>query len=250
MTVKKTRAAISIVLVEPEKPVNVGLVARSMACYGLPDLRIVGSPKITEHVDAKKTAKNSEAILTGVKYFSTLDEAIADSHYALGFTRRVREPGQRMETLSDTLMHWTPNRTHTALIFGRESQGLFQSETLSLSHLVTIPMEDDKISLNLSHAVAIALYVFNEKKEQKFSELKRESNVDSNDEIFPALRNEAQLFLSELLMKLESSAFFKDGKREAQINYVKILMQRLNPTQSEIQFLTGMLQKLNVKNKS
>lgn len=233
-----------VVLVAPEIPANIGFVARAMACYGIANLRIVQSPKITEHAEARKTAKGSEFILDSAEYFSDLNLAIADCNYAYGFTRRLRESGQKMESLQTASENWLPVSAKTGLIFGRESQGLSQAETLSLSHLVTIPMCDEKLSLNLSHAVSIALYAFHQKILAHTALCLSQGLSSDPQNAVPPLRLENQLILDQLLHALEDKNFFKGGKDDAQKNYVKQLWQRLNPNQSEFNFLSGLVKKI------
>ena len=153
---------LCVVLVGPEQAANVGFAARTMACYGLADLRIVGSPGIAADGAARKTGKAVPETLDGARYFASLAEAIADCTQACGFTRRTREPSQRIEDLDETARAWRSRAGNgiTALVFGRESQGLFREETLLLTHLVRIPLPSETLSLNVSHALAIGLYAF------------------------------------------------------------------------------------------
>src|SRR4051812_40561483 len=91
---------LTLVLAGPELAVNVGFVARAMACYGLRDLRIVGSPGIATDGAARKTGKSALDILEAARYFPSLDLAIADCGGAYGFTRRARDPAQKVGELA------------------------------------------------------------------------------------------------------------------------------------------------------
>ncbi len=236
---------IAVVLVGPEQASNVGFVARTLACYGIADLRIVGSPGIEGGEAARKTAKGAPSVLASARHFETLASAISDCGFAFGFTRRTREPAQPILDLEEAVAFWhpQPHDLTTALVFGRESQGLFREETLALSHLVRIPMPDEVLSLNLSHAVAIALYAFNAHSQ---GDPESNSTADADAKAPDGLpsREENGAILRDLLAGLEQRGCFRGGKDAAQREYIRILWQRLQPTRRELDFLAGMLKRL------
>jgi TrmH family RNA methyltransferase len=229
---------LSVVLVGPELAANVGFTARAMACYGLSDLRIVGSPGIATDGAARKTGAAALDILEKARYFPSLDLAIAECGAAFGFTRRQRDPAQPIEDLAAAARAWRDSSgAHpSALVFGRESQGLFREESLLLTHLVRIPMPAETLSLNLSHAVAIALYAF------VGESLPAPSVADPAG--LPSRAQDAAA-LERLLGRLQSTGFFKGGKQEAQREHVRLLWQRLRPDARELDFLAGILKKLS-----
>ncbi len=250
-------SALCVVLVGPEQAANVGFVARTMACYSLTDLRIVGSPGIAADGAARKTGKAVPELLESVRYFPSLEAAIADCASAYGFTRRGRDPAQSIEEVRGSALVWRSTASSsqaTALVFGRESKGLFREETILLSHLVRIPTPSDTISLNLSHAVAIALHEFSgthgipgtgipQGTVPAGSQVSPGDSAGGSPESNPT-RGEASQALEGLLEKLEAGGFFKGGKEEAQREYVRLLWQRLRPNRRETEFLSGLLRNL------
>lgn len=257
---------MTVILVGPEQGANVGFVARTMACYGVTDFRIVGAPGIAADEGAKKTGKAGSHLLESVRYFENAASAVADCNFSFGFTRRPREPGQRIQDLEDAVTDWRKTRVQnsltvspsfanlrTALVFGRESQGLFRDETTALSHLVRITMPGESLSLNLSHAVAIGLYAFlgtgvdrkagaEIESVDSVSESGSESERDYMDG-YPS-QGENNAILEKLLAGLEASGYFRGGKEAAQRESTRFLWQRLRPTRRELEFLAGMLRRL------
>jgi tRNA/rRNA methyltransferase len=221
------------VLAGPEQPANVGFTARAMACYGLDDLRIVGRPGIAAAEAARKTASGGEAVLESAACFNDLAAAVADADVALGFSRRARDPSQRIHDLEEA-PSLSAGSIRTALVFGCESQGLSREETLRCSHLVRIPMASETLSLNLSHAVAIALYAMSPGQAAKAPAPASER----------ATLGESERILSESLSLLARKEAFRPAKAEAQTEYLRLLWQRLQPTRAELEFLAGMLKKL------
>lgn len=262
---------LTVVLVGPELAANVGFAARALACYGLSDLRIVGSPGIAADGAARKTGAAALGILETARSFPSLDLALADCGAAYGFTRRARDPSQPVADLSAAAREWraAPGPRPAALVFGRESKGLFREETLLLTHLVRIPMVSETLSLNLSHAIAIALYGFvgdglppRGEEERDAKEPRAASTMpdgegsgaegagraerkraDGNG-VLPGRAADAAT-LDRLMVRLESGGFFKGGKQEAQREHVRLLWQRLRPDERELDFIAGLLRSLS-----
>lgn len=255
---------LTIVLARPEIPANVGFIARNMACHGLTDLRIVGSPGSALHPDAIRTASGEEAILETAREYPDLDAALADCLYALGFSRRVRDPGQRILDLPEAAGRFgayaapevsseqstAPSPGKMAMVFGRESQGLSREETFRCTHLVSIPLPGPMLSLNLSHAVAIALYAFFGGRTAVFGD---PTAVFGDRAAIPAVGNpadevlplgESEKILSAVITRLLEGGQLKPAKAEAHVDYLRILWQRLQPTRREVEFLAGLLEKL------
>lgn len=245
-------------MVGPEQAANVGFAARTMACYGLSDLRIVGSPGIAADGAARKTGKAVPETLDGARYFASLGDAIADCTQACGFTRRTREPSQRIEDLDAAARQWRSRAGNgaTSLVLGRESQGLFREETLLLTHLVRIPLPSETLSLNVSHALAIGLYAFTTSAESGSASSAPGSSAPAASAVpiapaassaaaepFPT-QGESAKVLTDLLANLDAKGFFKGGKQEAQREYARLLWQRLQPNRRELDFLAGLLRSL------
>jgi len=151
---------ISIVLVEPQGPINVGSVCRSMMNFGVSDLRLVNPCYDYRSLESRRMALKAESILNQAAVFQSLRAALSDCHLAFGTTRRFgryREafltPGQSAaQALSQ------PPDSTVAFVFGREDRGLHTCELDLCQAFVTIPTDSGYPSMNLSHAVALFLY--------------------------------------------------------------------------------------------
>jgi TrmH family RNA methyltransferase len=149
---------IKVILVEPEIPENVGFVVRTMHCYGISQLALVRKPRYRARSLAFKTGHVGNEILKQAQYTSTVEEAIADCQYAVGFSRRHRKNiGIRSYTLQEAAP-LLPFPQKVALVFGKESQGLSTEDCLPMDRMIHIPMVDEVLSLNLSHAVTVVLH--------------------------------------------------------------------------------------------
>lgn len=244
-----------------------------MACHGLADLRIVGSPGLLFHPDAVRTSSGEEQILHAAREFDSMESALADCAFALAFSRRARDPGQRVLDLPEIIPQFAPFASsepavgpsgRIALVFGCESQGLSRDETFHCSHVVRIPLPGPLLSLNLSHAVAIALYAFfggapgGADLGKEITEEIKMGAARSNPGRVVAADLASQVTTGEVLSLAESEKIltavidrlgerghFRPAKAEAQVEYLRILWQRLQPTKREVEFLAGLLKKLS-----
>lgn len=149
-----------VVLVEPRYEGNVGAAARVCANFGAEDLVVVEGPELTDRADIM--AMHAEELLEDATRVDTLEEALEGAHLSVGFTaepatkpqdhRRASiglpEAAQRARAMEGT----------TALVFGREDDGLSLGELTGVDLVSTIPVAPAYPSMNLSHAVAVGLY--------------------------------------------------------------------------------------------
>ncbi len=150
---------ISIVLVEPQSPGNIGMVCRAMKNMGLRELRLVRPCRI-DHLDAIKFAVSARDVLEKAVEFPTLADALADCAVSVATTRRHGKYRQEIMTPEEvaTKLKLLGMEQQIAIVFGREDSGL-TTEELSLCTLqATIPTGDPFGSLNLAQAVLIFCY--------------------------------------------------------------------------------------------
>ena len=222
----------TVVLCRPEIPENIGSVARCMMTFGLDDLRIVESKRLAPESRAYMTARDAETILNSAKYFETLSDAVADCQQAFGFTRRGREKNQTVHELSEVEGNF--EKSKTALVFGCESNGLAQDEILQATHLVRIASVDSELSLNLSHAVAIALYALVPQYSKSVEQVSDRPTL-----------GESHAALEQMLDALDRNGFLAKGNKEAvRREKVALMWQRFHPTKQELDFLSGALRAL------
>jgi tRNA/rRNA methyltransferase len=150
----------SIILVEPQGPLNIGSVCRAMANFGFNDLRLV-NPQADHLCDeARRMAVKATPLLENASLFTSLPEALADCHFSMATTRRLgkyrRDLLQPEQAARELLPLSVQGRV--GLVFGREDHGLFTAELDLCQRLITIPTHDDLPSMNLAQAVTLCLY--------------------------------------------------------------------------------------------
>lgn len=154
------RDLFRVVLVEPKYAGNVGATARVCANFGVEDLVIVEGPELTDAADMM--AVHADELLAETRNVSTLEEALAGTSVAVGFTAEVADKLQ--DHVRDGLaLPQAADRARAmkgrlALVFGREDDGLSIDELEVMDLVTKIPVDPDYPSMNLSHAVAVGLY--------------------------------------------------------------------------------------------
>jgi len=150
---------ISIILVEPQYPGNIGMVCRAMKNMGFGQLRLV-NPCDYDHPEAHKFAVSARDVLENATLFPSLQEALADSPLSVGTTRRHGK--YRPEICSPDLVARKilseQGQYRAALVFGREDSGLTTDELSLCRWQATIPSSTEYGSLNLAQSVLIFCY--------------------------------------------------------------------------------------------
>ncbi len=151
---------LTIVLVSPRNPLNIGAAARAMANFGFARLAVVAPYE--EHWREAKSAVGASDLLRSAKRVERLTEAVADCTLVIGTGtlehRRPEQPVIPLPELTPIVDAELARGGRVALVFGSEKRGLTR-EDLALCHaLVEIPTDPRQPSMNLGQAVAVCLY--------------------------------------------------------------------------------------------
>ena len=150
---------VSIILVRPKFPENIGSVARAMKNTGLSRLMVVNGC-FPVHPSAYKLASGAEDILERAEEFFTLGEAISEMGWVVGTTSRggkERYPDFTPEALAKKLIPIS-QKNLIGVAFGSEKEGLTNEELSLCQFYVRIPSVESFPSLNLAQAVLVVCY--------------------------------------------------------------------------------------------
>lgn len=151
---------ITLVIVEPQHPGNIGSICRTCKNMGISNLILVNP--IEYLVDETfKLGWASEDIIRAAKRVDTLDEALEGMHLVIGTTQRQREqhpPLVSPKDIAGTLSSMSESEKKIAILFGRENNGLTNEELLKCQWISRIPSQSDHPALNLSQAVMVYAY--------------------------------------------------------------------------------------------
>ncbi len=151
-----------VVLVRTQGPRNAGLAARAAANFGPVELVFCAPVRrdLLEHPEFAEMSHGVDPSIVTIDVAATVDDALADCTYAVGFTARFREHRQ-VTRWGDVRTEIAPRaadpRERVALVFGNERFGLSADEAAPLADLVWIPTTTAHASINLGAAVTIVL---------------------------------------------------------------------------------------------
>jgi TrmH family RNA methyltransferase len=223
---------VTVVLHEPQDPVNIAAIVRAMKNMGVRDLRLV-DPVPYDPVRIEGIAHDTADVVSRIRHFSSLDDALADCVHVAAFTRRRRaakraaaDPRRTAETL---LAHALGGPV--AVVFGREDHGL-PNDALDRAHIVTTIPTTDHASLNLAQAVLIALYELH----LAAADATRVIAPPKHDAP-PATAEQYEMLFSDAERALVAIEFFKTRYPEHILRSIRSLAHRADPDAREIALL-------------
>ncbi|MDB4914122.1 MAG: hypothetical protein JWM95_1766 [Gemmatimonadetes bacterium] len=226
---------ISVVLFEPQNPINIGATVRAMKNMGCSSLRLV-RPCAYDPVRLEGIAHDTWDIIHGIQHFGDFDSAVADCVRLVGFTARRRAAKWRIldprQAAEDALAYTDAGRV--GIVFGREDHGL-PNEVLDRLHAaVTIPTTTHA-SLNLAQAVLIALYELHLAAGDATRVLR-----GPRKEAPPATADLFERYFGEIQHMLDSVQFFKTRYPEHIMRSIRAITYRSEPDDRELSLLRAM----------
>lgn len=228
---------IYVVFVECETPGNVGFLARTMANFGLKNLVLINPPTLTK--EAYYQATHGKYIVENAKIFPTLDDfyqsqridfKVASTGMAGGSYNLSRIP-IKPEELGKSIN--VSNKT--AILFGREGNGLTNKEIDECDICVSIPTDPTYPIMNISHAAAIIFYELFKNKH----EFGVEGLVESSD-----LEKE---YLVKDMQELIDYLDIPEHKKKNGLKTFNNIVSRAFITGREAHTLKGILRRLKIK---
>ncbi len=252
------RERISIVLVEPQHPGNVGSAARAMKNMGLRDLVVV-APASFDLERARWMAASAVDLLTSARFVANVDEALAGCTWAAGCTARPRrwrwpvlDPDQMaVQAFAPREHDGQPPRI--AVLFGREDMGLSNTDLERCQAIVEIPT-DGAPSINLAQAVLLVCDAFRRAARERgwtgeepapAETSKTNGSVDGEPQEVPAPLEAQSQVVEQALGFLNQTAYMRN-KTDPQVRVLlSTLLQRAQPSTQELNILRGMLRKVS-----
>ncbi|PCI29516.1 MAG: tRNA (cytosine(32)/uridine(32)-2'-O)-methyltransferase TrmJ [SAR324 cluster bacterium] len=231
-------ARLTVILVEPSHPGNIGSAARAMANMGVVDLRLVNSQG-HQDPEALRLAPHAAHVLEAAQVYPTLEAAIQDCGLIIATSARTRTQTQNLTLVSEVpkLIQQVPSSSRVALVFGRERTGLTNHEMSCCNDWITIPTFGNTSSLNLAQAVMVVLYEISRLFEQPWEE---ESSMP------PATSENVEGLKGHLFQVLELINFLESENRSHMWDSFSVLLGRAKPTQRDVRMIRGFLHKVQV----
>jgi tRNA/rRNA methyltransferase len=168
--------------------------------------------------------------LTAAAVVASLDEAVRDAAYVVGFSARRggERPGVGLRALPALLAERAP-AGRVALVFGPEDTGLVVADLERCDLVCTIELEGPLASLNLAQAVAIVLW-----------ELARASQPTPAPARGGATRAELEALLDHASAALEAIGYFRSEDSARKRVHLRRLLAGAGLRSDEVHGLHGL----------
>ena len=239
MILEKNFSSLKIILVEPNGPLNVGSVARLCSNFEVDELRIVSPKCDVFSLESRKMALRGQKFIDNCKIFNKLESAIFDCDLVLASCGRIDASKDLFFESSEDIFNWIisfKKINNLAIVFGRENSGLTNKELLLANKIFNIPTSKNNPSLNLSHAVSIALYELNKSSKKNVNKELEVFNLASSKQI-----HDSFLEIEELLLGV---GYLLKHTSRAKIGKFKKFILRANTSMHEINVLRGIVHQI------
>ena len=151
---------VSIILVEPKNPGNIGSVVRAMKNMGFSDLRLVNPVDYRDVVEQRKMGYRSQEIVVDSREYPSLKEAVGDLSIVFLTTTRKGKWKKDFLSLDDSaeLISRQSVKEKIGVVFGREDSGVTIDESQYANYCINIPAAVSYPSLNLAQAVMVVVH--------------------------------------------------------------------------------------------
>ncbi len=228
----------AIVLVRPQLPENIGMVARAMNNFALNELIIVNPRSGWINDKSINAAKKANNIINKAKVYDTINDALRSFTFVIATTNRKRFLNKKKTNNFKDIFKLINTHKKTAIMFGPENSGL-SNEDLRLANIIfSINTNDSSNSLNLSHSVAIISYNIFEISRLDIRKSKNEKNTYVNKQ---QLSKYFDYLFDNLYMK---NFFVPKEKTESMKNNIYNIYTKSPLTNKELQTLWGITKKL------
>lgn len=213
---------------------NLGAVARAMGNFGINQLRLIQPKCDPDDAKAIAMAAGNESVLESAQLYQSLEHAVGDLELVFATTAVERELIKNYCTPKMAMPLIQDNRV--GFLFGPERTGLTNEDLSVANHIITIPVNPNFSSLNISQAVVIVLYEWY----QSWADQKSWLHLG---ETKPVKQKELQQFFKFLEAELDEVNFWRvPHKKEKMWQNIRTAFLRMQPTEQEIRTLYGAIQ--------
>lgn len=225
---------IRIVLVETYHPGNIGAVARAMKNMGLSQLTLI-NPRVFPDPEATSRAAGAKDLLEQAQVVNSLEEAIADCQLVVATSARERTfdlPLIDLETAAQQMLGES-HSGNIAILFGRETMGLTNTEMLACNRHLYIDANPEYPVLNISQAVQLVCY-------ELWRSQRKARHTPTEAAPYPH-QDEMARFYTHLEKVLRATRFIIPQHEGRVLDKLKRFFNRARPEKTELGILRGIL---------
>lgn len=223
---------ITIALLEPISPGNIGAVARVMKNFGFESLILINPRCDPRSEEAIKRARHAKDILKKAKITKNF-EYLKRFDCIIGTTANVGSTDYNIPRLPVKPEELKIKDKNTVILFGREDSGLTNEEIMKCDFIVSIPASKEYPVLNISHAAAIILY-----------EISKQNKETSHEHIRMATSQDKKILLKIINQTINRLKFSTEDKKETQRRLWRRIIGKSYLTKREFQAACGFFKKI------
>jgi TrmH family RNA methyltransferase len=205
-----------------------------MKNMGFGDLVLV-APRYFPHEEATARASGAEDVLAAARVVDSLEEALADCHFAAGASARSRAIEWPILEPRACAARLTEERAKgkVAVVMGPEKTGLSNEHLDRCQVLLRIPTNPAFSSLNIAMAVQVITY------EMRLAGL--DAVQEAAADVPPATAAEMEHFFRHLEDVITATGFLDPDNPRTLMRRLRRLFNKAEPDQNEINILRGIL---------
>ena len=235
------------ILVNPQMGENIGASARGMWNFGLERMRIVSPRDGWPNKKANTLSSGGGSVVDNAILYNNLNNAIKDLNFVFSTTIRSRKYSKEVFTPEEGIKFakkLIESGNTVGILFGSERAGLEKNEISSSNAIISIPVNENFKSINLSHAVAVVSYEWFKNIESKNFQIKRDEK-----ELEFVKKIEVEKFVKQLKYQLQQKGYFWPEDKIESLNLnIDNLFYSLKLTNPNLKTLFGIVKSLK-KNK-
>ena len=240
---------LTVVLVSPRNPLNIGAAARAMSNFGFSRLRVVNPYEVAFR--EARSAVGASSVLHRAEEYGSLSEAVADCTLVVGTTAaRKRDLQHSLRSLQDgaLLIRRRLQSSRVALLFGSEKRGLSNEDFSHCNWLMRIPTREEHGSMNLGQAVVVCLYEIARDAFPTQAKIGLEWGTPSSAKVAgkprPATAGEVEAITQRLLEALTLSGYVKPRAAASTEEKIRRMVRRLAIPASDADAWMGILRQI------
>lgn len=233
-----------IILVNPQMGENIGAAARAMLNCNLTEMRLVAPRDGWPNEKAMRLSAGAYPLIENAKIFDTTAEAIADLHYVIATTARIRDMCKPILTPQGAAVECTKRDQQgqrCGILYGPERSGLVNEDVSAANAILNVPLNPEFSSLNLAQAVLLTGHNW-------YSHACANECPDLRlnlSDTRPATQEQVQNMLKHLEDELDDGGFFTSADRKpSTMRSIQNMFGRLEATDQDVQTLHGIIRAL------
>lgn len=227
----------SIILIGPQMGENIGSSARAMLNFGFENMSIVNPRDGWPNSRAKSMAAGAGRVLDAAQLYDKTSDSLKHFNFVFATTARTRDLTKEVMTPERAMAYaraLTQEGKKVGFMFGPENSGLSNDDIAQANVLVSVPVNPEFSSLNLSQCVLLIVYEW----QRQIADVPHEIMELAGTEF--ASFKEVQKLVDRSEEALHARNFFwPKSKSESMLISFRNMFSRLKLTKMDVQIFHG-----------